>query len=423
MYARPVLLPERKCTRPSQDHQANGKKSQREESVTLATGPKKAVVVGGGIFGLSAAIELRARRWSVTLLDRGPIPSPDASSTDTSKIVRVDYGDDAFHHGLAEKALEGWDRWNREWPRPLYHETGFLLLAADKMTPGGFEHDSFEMLRARGHEPLRLADAGQFASGPWRLSSYPDGYLNTRAGWVESEAAVVQLREMALRQGVEFREAIVDGLTGHGSTVTGIRLADGLRLAANVVVVAAGAWTPALVPEVAPMIRSVAQPVLYFRPSNPDLFTGTAFPVWAADTQNRGWYGFPALPDGSVKVGHHGKGIECVPDRRPIVSDAHEKRTRRLLHDLLPPLADAPIVRRRTCMYCDSADGDLFIGADPERRGLVVAAGGSGHGFKFAPVLGPIIADAVEGRANPAQARYGWRSDPEERTEASRSMA
>ena len=63
----------------------------------------------------------------------------------------------------------------------------------------------------------------------------------------------------------------------------------------------------------------------------------------------------------------------------------------------LPALADAPIVHRRMCLYCDTFDGDFWIDHDPERPGLVVAAGDSGHGFKFAPILGALIADVVEG--------------------------
>ena len=70
----------------------------------------------------------------------------------------------------------------------------------------------------------------------------------------------------------------------------------------------------------------------------------------------------------------------------------------------------APIVGRRLCLYSDSWDGDFLIDHDPERRGLVVATGGSGHGFKFAPSLGPIIADVVERRENPWAERFRWRA-------------
>jgi len=75
------------------------------------------------------------------------------------------------------------------------------------------------------------------------------------------------------------------------------------------------------------------------------------------------------------------------------------------------------------CMYCDTHDGHFWIARDPEREGLVVAAGDSGHGFKFAPVLGEIIADAVEGKDNPLLEKFRWR--PEVRagsgTDAARS--
>jgi len=78
-------------------------------------------------------------------------------------------------------------------------------------------------------------------------------------------------------------------------------------------------------------------------------------------------------------------------------------------------LADAEVVGTRLCPYCDTADEDLWIAAHPERSGLTVASGGSGHAFKFAPVLGAIIADAVEGKTNSYSEKFRWR--PEVRME------
>ena len=73
-------------------------------------------------------------------------------------------------------------------------------------------------------------------------------------------------------------------------------------------------------------------------------------------------------------------------------------------------------------MYCDTHDGDFWIAPDPERQGLIIAAGDSGHGFKFAPVLGEIIADAVEGKSNPLLQKFRWRPEvkPGEAKEAAR---
>ena len=109
------------------------------------------------------------------------------------------------------------------------------------------------------------------------------------------------------------------------------------------------------------------------------------------------------------------------PER--VVTADDEKKLCQFLVSTFPSLVDAPIVYTRVCMYCDTHDGHFWIARDPEREGLVVAAGDSGHGFKFAPVLGEITADAVEGKDNPLLDKFRWR--PEVRagtaTDAARS--
>ncbi|HEX3761165.1 MAG TPA: FAD-dependent oxidoreductase, partial [Kofleriaceae bacterium] len=101
----------------------------------------RVLVIGGGIFGVTAAVELRARGCDVTLVDPGPLPHPLAESTDISKIVRCDYGADADYTALGERALDGWRRWNAAWAVPRFHETGVAFLTRSPMQPGEFEHD------------------------------------------------------------------------------------------------------------------------------------------------------------------------------------------------------------------------------------------------------------------------------------------
>ena len=144
---------------------------------------------------------------------------------------------------------------------------------------------------------------------------------------------------------------------------------------------------------------TTAQPVIHVGVGPDDRWRAPRFPVWAADIARTGWYGFPALSSGAMKIGHHGSGRRVEPDTPRHVLPAEETRVRAFLGDNLPPLADAPIVHRRLCLYCDTFDGDFWIDHDPERPGLVVAAGDSGHGFKFAPIIGGLIADVVEGTA------------------------
>jgi len=378
-------------------------------------------IVGAGVYGVTTALELRGRGHAVTLVDPGPVPHEAASSTDVSKMVRMDYGSDVFYHELAEAALEGWDRWNADWPRPLFHDTGFLVLSADAMSEGGFEYESWRVLRARGYRPERTGGADLSRRFPeWNADAYPDGYLSTRGGWAESGAVVARLFELALAAGAVFRPGVLAELTQRGPRVVGVRLTDGDAVAADTVLVCAGAWTPKVLPWLADVLWTTGQPVVHFRAREAARYRGPGFPPFAADIAGSGWYGFPALEDGRVKIAHHAQGRRIDPDDRGSVGEDHVARTRRFLSKAIPGLAEAPVAAERICMYCDSFDGDLWIDHDPHREGLVVAAGGSGHAFKFAPVLGALIADVVEDQPNPWRDRFRWRAPTERRTEEAR---
>src|SRR5207244_4856975 len=114
---------------------------------------ERILVAGAGVFGVTAAIELRKRGHPVALIDPGPLPHPLAASTDISKVVRLEYGADEAYTALAEKAIEGWKRWNEELGERLYHETGLLLLRPSPPAPGTIEQDAYDVLPGRGHAP------------------------------------------------------------------------------------------------------------------------------------------------------------------------------------------------------------------------------------------------------------------------------
>ena len=383
------------------------------------------LIVGAGIFGLTAAWALRRRGWEVTVLDPGAIPRPEAASTDVSKIIRIDYGGDLLYTALGEAAIRGWDEWNDRWQPRLYHEDGFLLLAGEPMQPGGFEHESFAMLTRRGHPVEPLTPVNRAALAPlWDAAAYPDGYFNRRAGWAESARVVERVAREARDAGVRIIEGrALAHLTGRGGSISGAATTSGEHHAADVTLIAAGAWTPTLLPHLADVMWTTGQPVFHVDAGTDPRWRPPAFPVWAADIARTGWYGFPALPDGALKIGHHGTGRRVGPDAPRTVLASEESRLREFLRSNLPPLADAAIVHRRLCLYCDTFDGDFWIDHDPERPGLAVAAGDSGHGFKFAPVLGEVIADAIERRPNPWSERFRWRTRFRDRREAARADA
>ena len=116
--------------------------------------------------------------------------------------------------------------------------------------------------------------------------------------------------------------------------------------------------------------------------------------------------------EGVVKIANHGPGREMSPESsNRAVTPQEEQNLRKFLSSTFPALAVAPVAYSRVCMYCDTNDGHFWIAPDPERPGLTVAAGDSGHGFKFAPVLGEIIADAVEEKPNPLLQKFRWRPE------------
>src|SRR5438132_7561262 len=370
------------------------------------------IVVGAGINGVTTAIELRKRGQEVVLVDPGPLPHPLAASTDISKAVRAAYGADEEYTELAERSIERWRKWNQQFGTRLYHEVGVMFVRRQEMKPGDFEHESFKTLEKRGHNIERMNAPQLWKRFPaWNPELYRDGVLEIEAGYAESGRAVAMLIQRAKSAGFKLCEgATFSQLNERDNRVSGIALNDGQQIAGDFVVMAVGAWTPYLLPFTKKFFRASGQPVFHLKPRQPELFAPERFPVFGADITTTGYYGFPIDRDGVVKVANHGHGREMSPKSpERAVTPEDEKNLREFLSSTFPALFNAPIVYSRVCMYCDTHDGHFWIARDPERQGLIIAAGDCGHGFKFAPVLGEIIADAVEEKPNPILQKFRWR--------------
>ena len=407
----------------------------------------KVIIVGAGVNGVTAAIQLKKRGHEVILVDPGPLPHALAASTDISKAVRAAYGADEDYTALAERSIKLWRQWNEEFGMKLYHEVGVMFVRHKTMQPGDFEYESLKLLEKRGLEVARMNTAQLWKRFPaWNPGFYRDGIFEIEAGYAESGRVVATLLGRAKSMGVSLREGKFTALDERDGRVKGIVLEEqprkavipsgaqrsrgtpkhhlkltqrgpstslGMtRVAGDTVVMAVGAWTPYLLPFTKNFFRATGQPVFHLRPSQPELFAPKRFPVFGADITVTGYYGFPINRDGVVKIANHGPGREMSPDSaQRVVTSEDEAMLREFLSSTFPSLADAPIVYTRVCMYCDTHDGHFWIARDPERQGLLIAAGDSGHGFKFAPVLGEIIADAVEGEDNPLLDKFRWRPE------------
>ena len=184
--------------------------------------------------------------------------------------------------------------------------------------------------------------------------------------------------------------------TDASGAVCGVRTASGFVHRADKVLIAAGPWTPSLVPELAGLIQVVGQPLIYVRVPEPlrPSFSGGAFPPFAADISRQGWYGFPANGNDGyrIKVGLHGNGflyegttadgricsMPAPPEARARPPPAVVKQIKDFVDRSFPALRDQPVDESRLCYYCDSWDSYFYIDAVPGRRNLYVATGGSG---------------------------------------------
>ena len=373
----------------------------------------KIIVVGAGINGVTSAIELRKRGHKVVLVDPGPLPHPLAASTDISKAVRAAYGPDEDYTALSDRCIPIWREWNAKFGIELYNETGVLFVCKQKMQPGDFEFESVRVLEKLGH-PIEPFDDFTFHQRfpAFAEDRFHDGFFDPQAGYAESGRVVATLIEYARSRGVDLRERTkFSGLDEHDHGVAGIILEDRHRISGDAVVMATGAWTPYLLPFTKKFLRATGHPVFHLRPKQPNFFLAKRFPFFGADISTTGFYGFP-LNQGVVKIANHGAGREMSPDSAVrLVTREDENELRVFLRSTIPALVDAPIVFSRVCMYSDTNDGDFWIAPDPERPNLVIATGDCGHGFKFAPVLGEIIADAVEGKPNPLLQKFRWRPE------------
>jgi glycine/D-amino acid oxidase-like deaminating enzyme len=373
----------------------------------------KIAIIGAGVFGASAAYTLaQLGGHEITILDPGPIPHPLAESTDISKIVRLDYGPDEEYLSLMEMALPVWRQWNQLQARPLFHEVGVTFVSRAEMSPGGFEFESMRLLQAHGHSVERLTGVALKQKFP-AFDGFVDGYFNRQGGFAESGAVVSWLIEASQRLGVTLREKTrAMALLEENNRVVGVRCEGGDVIHSDMVIVAAGSWVPTLLPELARCFRTVGQPVFHLRPGNAALFSTPGFTVFGADIARTGFYGFPVSAGGVVKVANHGVGRAMHPESlERVTNSSEEEKLRDFLRLHLPALAEDEIVYRRICVYCDSLNEHFWIAKDPTREGLMLATGGSGHGFKFAPVLGPLIKDVIFDRENRFLQKFRWRSD------------
>ncbi|WP_412161874.1 FAD-dependent oxidoreductase [Curtobacterium flaccumfaciens] len=348
------------------------------------------VVIGAGVVGAATAYALTARGERVLLVEQHARGHHLGSSHGATRIFRQGYADPEYV-ALTTRALALWEA--------LEAAAGEELI----VRTGAVDHGRPEVVAAIA---AALADADiphesltpEQAAARWPGIAF-EGHVLTHAsaGRIRSERTIEVFLTLAERTGLaDLRfDTRVTGLEDHGDDVT-VTLSDGSAVRTASVVAAVGSWAPTLVGELLagrgaglPAIRVTQEQPAHFPSHLPD----AAWPSFVHWADGDDVYGL-LTPGEGVKVGFHGTGPVVDPDHRDFVPVPAEAERLQAYVARYVPGVDATKPEFISCLYDNSPDEDFVI----DRVGpLTVATGFSGHGFKFAPLLGEMLADLAMG--------------------------
>lgn len=342
----------------------------------------RVAIVGGGLVGVLTARALARGGMTVTVIDPCPTGADTQASGGLVRLSRFEYGGDPLYPELARRSRAVFDELERIDGRQLVHEVGVLYLALDGVDDA-WEQASYDVSRALGVGIEELSPAAIERRWPAiRSAGVARAFLSPRCAALRGRELTRAAGRAAADAGASFRRGRVVGLDPDGVT-----LDDGTRLLADQTVIATGAWTPRLLPQLP--IRATRQPNLHFARG------AIGIPI-VAEGPHFSRFMTPELYGVGAKGGSHVPGEAGDPDAERAVRRAEEEGVRAFARERFAlPFADEPIVHREVCFYAMTPTEDPIVARLDERT--VVCAGLSGHGFKFAPELAAAAAALIVG--------------------------
>ena len=359
------------------------------------------IVLGLGGMGSAAAAHLAARGRRVLGLEQFTPAHDRGSSHGDSRIIRQAYFEDPAYVPLLRRSYELFADLEAGSPGVLTLTGGLMLGAADSTTVAGSRASAEQW--DLPHELLDTADLRRRFPA-FAVEDGTVGLYEARAGFVRPEQTVREHLRRAAAAGADLRfgERALGWRADAGGEGVTVETVDGSVHRAGSLVVAAGAWAPRLLPELAPALNVERQLLFWFAPAAPiERFRAPSQPVFVWEhSRDLQLYGFPAYggdADG-VKVAFFRNGRRTDPDRLDrTVTPAEVHQMRDHLARFMPALAGR-YLRSVACMYTTTPDEHFVIALHPQHPQVAVAAGFSGHGFKFVPLVGEVLADLVTER-------------------------
>jgi len=370
-------------------------------ATTKMTNTYDVAVIGAGTMGSAAAYHLSRRGKHVVVFEQFGVVHEMGSHSGQTRIIRHAYHESPDYVPLVLRADDLWLELENQTGTKLLHRTGGLVLGPGK----GFLVRDALLACSLYHLPSEQLGTEEIRER-WPQFHIPDhwtGCYDPRAGFLVVDSCIRNHCEEAVRHGAVLVT---------GETVDRI---DGTRIHttrdtyhAERVVVCAGSWTSRILADLHLPIVVKRKTVAWLRPKTSETFSIGRFPIFLAEVEAGILYGFPIHNHEGVKIANHNSlGPETTPDRADRTFQAEDAMDlQAFVREYLPGVSEE-VLDGKICMYALTPDEDFILDFHPSHPEILIAAGFSGHGFKFAPVIGEILADlCIDGKTRHGIERF-----------------
>jgi sarcosine oxidase len=356
-----------------------------------------AIVIGLGAMGSATLCHLAELGASVLGIEQFRAGHDKGSSHGDSRIIREQYFEHPLYVPLVQRAYDLWQELEQRSGKRLMTITGGLMIGP----PDGMVVTGTIRSATTYHLPYDVLDSTEVSARypAFRLADGLVAVLDPRCGFLDPEACNAAHIDAARQAGAEarFEERVIewkpDGSGVRVNTSAGSYLADRL-------LISAGAWTSQLLGDLKLPLTVERQVAFWLEPEASEQYDQSRFPIYAYEfTPRLICYGFPRLARGvKVSIMHGGETANSPEEIRRVVDETEIDAVRAALEPVLPDLIRAPVRENAVCLFTNTPDHDFIIDFHPEYRQVLVSSPCSGHGFKFASVLGEIQASLLTGR-------------------------
>lgn len=363
------------------------------------------IVAGIGSMGSAACYCLSKQGANVLGIEQFDIPHDQGSHAGQSRIIRKAYFEHPDYVPLLHRAYENWATIERETSTQLYFETGLYYA-------GSPENELIKgtKLAAAQHQIQldNIAATGHTKTKNFIVPNHYEQWLEPKAGFITPERAILAFAQEAIRHGATL---LTQQRVTHWKKKNGVFEVETNAgvFSSKKLIVCGGAWSSHLLPKLNTPLKVTRQVIAWLNPKKWDDFTLDNFPCWLiADDQLPGaFYGFPIVPAGKLggplglKLAYHHPGKPSDPNKVDRTNTQDEVSLLLQAAQKFLPNALGDILSVKTCLYTYSPDEHFIIDTHPDDNDLIIAAGFSGHGFKFASVVGEILGElATTGKTN-----------------------